>query len=356
MATSVIGPAPHILRNFKLYNESTGMYLVAGTDGIAMLTPVDPLISGRGVFYYYPDWAHMALLAQVDAAAGQPQFIRLSTQGFLPQITMTVPDAAAPHRVNLYFNGKLLSNDALTTTDAAPRDTDAYTLTWASSVFFLMNGHMYLAMDQKTQAFSMTTDRNNAQEFEFFNNNIILHMSYQHAPTVPWRQWTVQRLVLGPSMAGVAVQTVAVSHLVPGNPYYARYVGKLTQLCFGGKCGTLTVPAGGKLQTAVGTGNEDTTLTVVPFFPTISRRHTIVAVQYPRDVRRSMATLLDGGTIAAIVFSVLAVALLVVWILVGYTRSMLMSQLMKNPALLTALDKSVLVNLTWTPPPAPWQE
>ena len=66
----MLGQTPNVLRNFKLYNEKLGMYLVADATGVAYLQSEDPLISGRGVFYYYPEWKHLALLAHVDAATG----------------------------------------------------------------------------------------------------------------------------------------------------------------------------------------------------------------------------------------------------------------------------------------------
>ena len=336
---------PYILRNFKLHNESTGLYLTAGEDGIASLTPLDPQISGRGVFYYYPDWQHLALLSHVDAATGQPQFIRLSSEGFVPKVSMFAPDNAAPHKMLLYFNGKLLSADAQTTVDTPPSAADTYTLIWASTVFYLTNGSMYLSL---SPTISMTEDRSKAQEFEFLNDNIILHGSYVYYLNTPWQQWTVARLVLG-GVNAAAVQTVAVSQLGPGNLSYAKYFQNITQLCYvGGRCATLTVPGGGALQTVPGVGNDEVNLSVWPYFPPISRRHSIVAVQYPRNVRQAKSLQLDGATqVAPIVLSVIAVVLIICWWLVGFIRSNLIGKLLKGN--LTPLDKATLVNLTWYP-------
>ena len=344
----MLGQTPNVLRNFKLYNEKLDKYLVADTTGVAHLQHEDPLISGRGVFYYYPDWKHLALLAHVDAATGQPMFIRPADAAFVPEVTMSIPDVSEPQKVLLMMNNQLLSDDATQTlpTATSPYPSSPYTLKWASSIFYLTNGSMFVAQDPKMPAkFFMTTDRLLAQQFEFLNDNIILHNSYKASMSVPWNKWTVARLVVGGRVA--TVQTVAVSKL-SGVLQSATYEGNVTQLCTGNKCFTLTVPNAGNIELINGVGNEDINLKVSSIFPDMNRRHTIVAVQYPRDVRQAKSLQLNAGTqVVPIVFAVLAAVIVVAWVLVGYIRSNIEVSLFQGH--MGSIEKSVLTNLLWYP-------
>ena len=344
----MLGQTPNLLRNFKLYNEKMGMYLVADAQGVAQLQSEDPLISSGGVFYYYPDWKHLALLAHVDGATGQPMFIRPADAAYVPEVTMPIPDVSEPQKVLLMFNNQLLSQDASRArpTEYSSYPSSPYTLKWASTIFYLTNGKMSVAQDSKIPGrFFMTDDISVAQQFEFLNDNIILHNSYKASMSVPWKDWTVDRLVVSGTTA--SVQTVAVSKLTSA-VNSARYEGNVTQLCVGRQCFTLTVPNAGKLQLINSQGNEDINLRVNTFFPDMNRRHTIVAVQYPRDVRQAKSLQLDASSqIVPIVFAVLAAVIVIAWVLVGYIRSNIEVSLFQGH--MGPTEKSVLVNLLWYP-------
>jgi len=344
----MLGQTPNVLRNFKLYNEKLDMYLVADATGVAQLQREDPLLSSRGVFYYYPDWKHLALLAHVDAASGQPMFIRPADAAFVPEVTLPIPDISEPQKVLLMLNNQLLSDDVTHTlpTPSSPYPSSPYTLKWASTIFYLTNGKMYVGQDPKTPGkFFMTTDATVAQQFEFLNDNIIVHNSYKASMSVPWNQWTVDRLVIGGVVA--SVQTVAVSKLSSGL-HSATYDDNMTRLCTGKQCLTLAVPNAGNIQLINGLGNEDINLKVSGIFPDMNRRHTMVAVLYPRDVRQAKSLKLNvGSQVVPIVFAVLAAALVVAWVLMGYVRTNLEVSLFQGH--IGSAEKSVLKNLLWYP-------